>query len=58
MASGVVTQGAKLLLELGSLQVPHGKIRTEGIREHQDGRSAWTFEGVMDAGISRIKDGH
>src|SRR5258708_5527834 len=58
MASRVVTQGPELLTKLADLRVPHGIIRTEGIREHQYGFSALTFQRVMDAGISRFKDGH
>ena len=58
MTSRIVTQAPELLTKFVNLRVPHGIIRAEGIREHQYGSSALTFQRVMDAGISGFKDGH
>src|SRR5882757_7688589 len=58
VASRVVTQDTEILTKLVSLRVPHGIIRPEGIREHQYGFSALTFQRVMDAGISGFEDRH
>src|SRR5260370_18787551 len=58
VTSRVVTQAPELLTKLVDLRFPHGIIRAEGIREHQDWRSALAFQRVMDARISGFKDRH
>src|SRR5258708_27477562 len=58
VTSRVATQAPELLTKLVDLRFPHGIIRAEGIREHQDWRSALAFQRVMDARISGFKDRH
>src|SRR6266849_6371261 len=58
VTSRVVTQAPELLTKLVDLRFPHGIIRAEGIREHQDWRSALAFQRVMDPRISGFKDRH
>src|ERR1700704_1335086 len=58
VTSRVVAQKPELFSKFGSLRLPHRKIGAERIREHQRGCSALTIECVMNAGFSRLKDGH
>src|SRR4029077_7199589 len=58
VASHVIAQDAELPSKLADLRVPHGIIRAERIREHQDGCSALPFQRVMNSGFSGLDGGH
>jgi hypothetical protein len=58
VATSVVSEKAKMGGEIGELRTPRRKICPERVGENENGSGFRTGEGVVDADVAEVGEGH